>query len=258
MPSRTTTTAASKPTLPPVKTATPPKFTLFSRLPTELRLHIWTLSCHPRVVQVRYSPTSDRCLTPTPPPPILSVCREARDEALFSVYVLTFGTKTHAPRIYFSPALDVLYLPRWGDLGYADTARDFGTFVRDTARWVGSLAIDHVKPEIRRPWETYSKFCLMRNFPGLREVFLVVAGQEEDGFGGDLAMRGEVEFVDPRREDGEIIRLMDSVRESFSSEVGPGCFEGWDCRGGMGGEEQRCLELVPKSSTDTKPMYTNV
>ncbi|KAK0620018.1 hypothetical protein B0T14DRAFT_407567, partial [Immersiella caudata] len=191
-------------------------FTLFSQLPAELRLQIWTLSCHPRVVEVRYSPALDRCLTPTPPPSILSVCREARQEALFSVYVLTFGTKTHAPRTYFSPALDVLYLPRWGDLGYADTARDFGTFVTDTAQWVGSLAIDHVNPEIRRPWETYSKFCLMRNFPGLREVFLVVAGQEEeDGIG-----EGEIEFVDPRGEPEEIMRLMDRVRESFCCEVG--------------------------------------
>ncbi|KAK4444932.1 hypothetical protein QBC34DRAFT_307878 [Podospora aff. communis PSN243] len=231
MPSRTTP-VVSKQTPIPSKT---PFFTLFSHLPTELRLQIWALSCHPRVVEVRYSEPQDKCLTATPPPPILSVCREARNEALFSVYVLTFGTKSHAPRIYFSPALDVLYLPRWGDLGYADTARDFGTFVMDTTQWVGSLAIDHVKPEVRRPWETYSKFCLMRNFPGLKEVLLVVAGQEEE----DGRCGGEIQFVDPRGEPGEVMRLMDRVRESFCCEVGEEWFDG-----GHGNGE--CLELVPK------------
>jgi len=216
-----------------------PSFQLFSYLPTELRLQIWRLSSQPRVVEVRYSPSSDRCLTPTPPPAILSVCHESRQEALFAVYVLTLGTKSHAPSIYFSPALDVLYLPRWGDLGYADTARDFGTFVHDTAQWVRRLAIDHVKAEVRRPWETYSKFCLMRNFPGLREAFLVIADGEEGG-----KDTGAIEFVDPRGNEEEILMLMENVRERFSWEVGPGCFERWKA-----GEEEKesCgLALVPK------------
>lgn len=253
----------------PSKTITskPPSFTLFAHLPTELRLEIWKLTAQPRVVEVRYLPSSDRCVTTTPAPPLLQVCRESRSEALHSgVYVRAFGTKSHAPSIYFSPALDVLYLPRWGHLGYADTARDFGTFVLSTAQHVHSLAIDHVKPEVRRPWETYSKFCLMRNFPRLREAFLVLADGTQTASSdlddcGEGSQRGDsdwgqIEFVDPRGNQQEIMRLMENVRESFSCEVGPDCFEMpvWDERleevgmeTGMGMGTGCCFELVPKS-----------
>ncbi|KAK1755570.1 hypothetical protein QBC47DRAFT_191416 [Echria macrotheca] len=211
-------------------------FTLFRFLPAELRLEIWRQSCQTRVVEVRYSQEQDRCVSTTRPPAILQVCKESRDEGLRACYVRAFGTDTHDAHIYFSPALDVLYIPRWGDLGYADTARDFAVLVRDTAEHVRSLAIDHVKPEIRRPWETYSKFCLMRNFPRLRETFLILADESQWGQGE------QVEFVDPRGDRDTIMRLMENVKESFVSEVGPECFD-WD----MTASCRPCFELVPKA-----------
>ncbi|KAK5661263.1 hypothetical protein OQA88_11157 [Cercophora sp. LCS_1] len=213
-------------------------FSLFNFLPAELRLEIWRQSCQPRIVEIRYAQDQDRCLTPTRPPSILHACRESRHEALRFCYVKAFGTKTNNAEIYFSPTLDILYIPRWGQLGYADTARDFADLVRDTADHVHSLAIDHVRPEIRLPWETYSKFCLMRNFPQLREAFLILSDDSQGGQGG------QIEFVDPRGDKETIMRLMENVKESFDWEVGPACFE-WDRPAEVGC--QSSLELVPKT-----------
>ncbi|KAJ4414310.1 hypothetical protein N0V85_003203 [Neurospora sp. IMI 360204] len=172
-------------------TTTPRTFTLFPLLPTELRLAIWQASCHPRILEIHYCPSQDRCFTPSKPPVILSVCRESRHEALSRIYAKAFGTRTHTSgSIYFAPELDILYIPRYyeeeGDfhhhhqkgggrggskeeqekertrrimsMGYSETARDFGRYVLNTTELVKNLAIDHVRPEIRRPWETYSKF----------------------------------------------------------------------------------------------------
>ncbi|KAK2067616.1 hypothetical protein P8C59_001339 [Phyllachora maydis] len=203
----------------------PSDFTLFSFLPPELRLHIWRLSCQGRVVEIHYSERSDRCLSASSPPTILHVNRESRDEGL-RLYVLAFGTRSAPDAHYFSPALDVLYVPRSpGGVGYGNAARDFAHVVGPhTARLVHRLAIDHVAPEIRRPWETYNKFCLMRAFPALEEVYLVLtttAAAEKRGQEGQRGRhRGHVEFVDPRGDMEAIMKLMHNVRESFTYEVG--------------------------------------
>lgn len=230
---------------PPTTTTSPALFTPFPFLPTELRLEIWRLSHTPRVVSVRYSLTHDRCIPSTPPPAIAHVCRESRYEALRGDYVLAFSTPSHpSPSIWFSPALDTLYIPRWGDLGYADAARDFAQHVLHTAPHVRRLAIDHVRPEIRRPWETYSKYWLMRGFPLLREAFLVLGSGTEEDVTGDG--QGQIEFVDPRGSWDEIRGVMDKVKASFGCEVGMECVC-WDdglLDLGMGGP---CLELIPKA-----------
>lgn len=242
----TTKPSSSTTMSPPTPKTTPPTaFTPFPFLPTELRLAIWRLLPTPRVVSVRYSLTHDRCLPSTPPPAIAHVCRESRYEALHSdFYVLAFSTPSHpSPSIWFSPALDTLYIPRWGSLGYADAARDFAHHVLGTAEHVRRLAIDHVRPEVRRPWETYSKYWLMRGFPFLREAFLVLGAEDDDVRG-----QGQIEFVDPRGSWEEIRGVMDKVKASFGCEVGMECVC-WDGDGlldlGMGGGP--CLELIPKA-----------
>ncbi|KAK0629662.1 hypothetical protein B0T17DRAFT_490814 [Bombardia bombarda] len=235
-------------------------FTLFDYLPAELRLEIWRHSCHARVVEVRYSQEQDRCLTTTKPPVVLHVCREARYEGL-KLYVKAFMTPTHHDNpIYFSPTMDILYVPRCGNMGYGDTARDFGLYVRDTIEHIHSLAIDHVKPEIRRPWETYNKYCLLRNFPYLREAFLILALDPQDS--EHPYRNGEIELVDPRGDQREVMRLMDNVRQSFTYEVGPACF-GPPLGKSDGSDESfdPSLELVPKTITthpwESRPAFVS-
>ena len=125
-------------------------------------------------------------------------------EALRAGYVLAFGTRSNPATVWFAPDLDTLYVPRWGRLGYADAARDFARHVLDTAEHVRRLAIDHVRPEVRRPWETYSKYWLMRGFPYLREAFLVLGAED------DVNRSGQIEFVDPRGSWAEIRAVMEA------------------------------------------------
>ncbi|TAQ88097.1 hypothetical protein B7494_g3579 [Chlorociboria aeruginascens] len=87
-------------------------FHLFPRLPTELRLHIWTLTLRPRTVDIRYytdgfhAPDADNTL-----PIALKVCRESRGYLLDS-YPYCFGSRIHPPRLRFNFSLDTLYFDR--------------------------------------------------------------------------------------------------------------------------------------------------
>ncbi|KAI1142134.1 hypothetical protein F5Y05DRAFT_409282 [Hypoxylon sp. FL0543] len=192
-------------------------FTLFSLLPTELRLHIWRHTCHPRVVEVLYDSQNDRCTTPTAPPAILHACQESRFEAL-RIYKRSFGTKSHEPRIYFCPDIDTLYLPRPKFMGYDDALRSFTELVLNTDDTV-NLAIDYVKPTIRRPWETYNKYALMQSFPKVKEVNLVLdteTAAEEDTHED----HEDIGLVDPRGDMSALCRLLSAVKESFLYEVG--------------------------------------
>jgi hypothetical protein len=102
----------------------PPKltsFTLFPDLPTEIRLKIWgLLAPGPRTVIVQYNTkynefngkrisTFTGWTSPDPPPVILSICREARSEALKS-YQPALGSYFHHPKIYVDFSNDTLRL----------------------------------------------------------------------------------------------------------------------------------------------------
>ncbi|KAK1783162.1 hypothetical protein QBC45DRAFT_155694 [Copromyces sp. CBS 386.78] len=264
---------------PSAPTSTPRTFTLFPLLPTELRLAIWQASCHPRILEIHYCPSQDRCFTPSKPPVILSVCRESRHEALSRIYAKAFGTRTHpSGSIYFAPELDILYIPRYYEeeedfhhhaqkggrrleqeqkdrqrrimsMGYSETARDFGQYVLNTTELVKNLAIDHVRPEIRRPWETYSKFCLIRSFPKLERAFLILDNTTTTTTTilGDTAMEeleeeeegDQIEFIDPTESKEEIMRLMENVSASFTHEVGVGVTTRFEEESGGNRNDQR-------------------
>ncbi|KAI1412181.1 hypothetical protein F5Y13DRAFT_190541 [Hypoxylon sp. FL1857] len=192
-------------------------FTLFPLLPTELRLHIWRHTCHPRVVEVLYDSQDDRCTSSTAPPATLYACQESRFEAL-RIYRRSFGTKSHEPRIYFCPDIDTLYLPRPKFMGYDDALRSFTELVLDIDDTV-NLALDYVRPAIRRPWETYNKYALMQSFPKVKEVNLVLDNdtQAQDNSHEDHV---DIGLVDPTGDISALCRLLSAVKESFFYEVG--------------------------------------
>ncbi|KAK4240875.1 hypothetical protein C8A03DRAFT_30951 [Achaetomium macrosporum] len=167
---------------------------------------------------------------------------------------------------YHHPHLDTLYLPRPPHpsadplgLGYADWARDFAVRLPNVAEAVRRLAVDYIRPEVRRPWEVYGKVCLIRGFlPTLEEAFMVISsssgirgggsegeeGREGEGAEGEGA---EIELIDPRGDTEEIMGIMERVRESFRVEVGDGLGLGLEQEdGGDGGKGGR-LELIPKA-----------
>jgi len=274
----------------PVTPTTPAHrtFTLFPLLPAELRLAIWQASCHPRILEIHYCPSQDRCFTPSKPPVILSVCRESRHEALSRIYAKAFGTRMHpSGSIYFAPDLDILYIPRYYEeeedfhhhhkgkrgskeekerrrrimsMGYSETARDFGTYVLNTTDLIKNLAIDHVRPEIRRPWETYSKFCLIRSFPNLERAFLIldnstttatptptaaatitmgeIVPDQMDVEEEEEEEEDQIEFIDPTESKEEIMRLMENVSASFTHEVGVGVITRFEEENGRGNDQR--------------------
>lgn len=135
---------------------TPMSFTLFSALPTELRLKVWDLSLPGRrIVAVTYTcaPASGShgtpheqqkrgCTSPTPIPGTLHVNRESRNEALLS-YKLSFGIPHGRAKVFFNPALDVMYFgPRQGYLNSFKQFANACTMIRkDEMMTMGRLAV---------------------------------------------------------------------------------------------------------------------
>lgn len=178
-------------------------FTLFSHLPTEIRLQIWRLSCTPRVVTVSWNIGKENYSVHfTTNPAILQVSSEARAEALARVYTCFYTTHP----VYFAPDLDTLYIARNRYLGYADPVRNVAHNLSLAPLFVRSLAVDHVSPSERKEWETYSKWCLFKSFPKLDEAYLVLGGLERDNYletekKREVVATGRhqtIEFVEPR------------------------------------------------------------
>ena len=183
-------------------------FTLFPKLAPELRIKIWQYACEPRTVSVRYIPSLDRCLSPPNRQPYCKHAMSPQGEAL-RMFSLSFGTRSSPPRIYFNPYRDTLYLPRHRQMGYDETLRDFGTLVVDgMLDEVRLIAVDHVDVEIKRPWESYNKASLIRGFPHLHVVDVVLCAKNT----GTEDWGREVQFVEPREDIEEILRIWAGFR----------------------------------------------
>jgi hypothetical protein len=199
--------------LPELK-STPTTFHIFPNLAPELRAKIWAHACFPRTVAIRYYPSIDTCLSSSLPPAILHVSHEAREEAL-RIYTLAFGTRSSPARTYFNPYGDTLYLPRHMAMGYDETLRDFKHFVVDPAHLldrVQSIAIDHVDVQVKRPWESYNKASLVRQFRNLDFMVLVLCQKDAVYRRG---WRGDTVFVEPRESVEEVLGFWYDFRRAF-------------------------------------------
>jgi hypothetical protein len=106
-------------TIPTIRSTTPRDFHLFPKLPAELRLMIWAAALPgPRLVDVKFHFTDEgsrfgslpmRCTSRTPPPAILGVCSESREEAL-KKYSLCFTMWGGEATIYFDVEVDNLFI----------------------------------------------------------------------------------------------------------------------------------------------------
>ena len=173
------------------------KFESGAKLNLEIRLAIWglvyTAACA-RIVEVQtsehdhYSKTHRWCprYSPSPPPLVVNICREAREEARrlarAAGHLLFTTTSSNPPDIYFNPAIDTLYVPN--DKNY--WIRDWGpegvlTQVKAEPRpqLLRSLAIE-LDP-LTRGTTSYFLQRDIADLQGLEEVILIVkkAGKAE-------------------------------------------------------------------------------
>lgn len=105
-------------------------------------------------------------------------------------------------------------------MGYDNNSRDFATLTTGAPE-VLKLALDHVNPIIRRPWETYNKHTLMRSFPQVTEVYLVLDSESGPEAGIQETAHGFLGLTEPSCDDTSMCKLLADVKESFSYEVGP-------------------------------------
>lgn len=125
-------------------------------------------------------------------------------------------------------------------MGYDETIRDFRRLVSNhistcNARaekssesqiWdqVRSIALDYVDVNIKRPWESYNKARLIRSFPKLEVISLVVTP-----IGGDItaiadlaisshAATNEMSFAPPAISPEVLLRWWAGFRHSFAME----------------------------------------
>ncbi|CAD6504672.1 BgTH12-00178 [Blumeria graminis f. sp. triticale] len=172
-------------------------FSQFQQLPTELRCEIYALALQSRTLVIHYDSSSNSFNSPTAHPTLLSTCRESRIVAQ-KHYSLAFATSTSPARIYFNPYLDTLYLPRCGEMGYDENFRILRDLIVEDRQiettghlseapnpascfdQLRCVAIDHVDPRIKRPWEGYNKASFLRSFPRLEELILVLSSEEEN------------------------------------------------------------------------------
>lgn len=73
-------------------------------------------------------------------------------------------------------------------MGYDETLRDFKSYLShpEELNSIQELALDYVEMSEKRPWEAYDKAVLIRSFPNLARVSLVMGEKPE------VAVRGAV------------------------------------------------------------------
>ncbi|CZR60176.1 uncharacterized protein PAC_10072 [Phialocephala subalpina] len=92
-----------------------PDFTLFTELPTEIRVQIWSLSLTPRIVRWIRNNEENVFNAPSKSLPLFETCRESRDSAI--LYGSYKRLSAASGKIWFSPIIDHLFFdPGWIDL----------------------------------------------------------------------------------------------------------------------------------------------
>jgi len=149
-------------------------FTLFQKLPLELRQIIWELSLESRVVEVEFSETRG-FFTRVPIPVALRVCRDSR-HAVGAAYPVSFGNILYQPRILFNFSLDTLYF----DQAIQNQFLHFlATMKTEEVKKISFVAIDSDIEFDEEHWgdayiDCFKALCnVAPSLPALKEALLV-------------------------------------------------------------------------------------
>lgn len=173
------------------------RFTLFSKLPRELRIKIWQFAARePRIVEVcqlqraqhisqgigdddDFELTYSKAFySPGTIPAILHINRESRLIAL-EHYTLSFPHGAHPAKIYYNPSVDMLYFPGWSfEYPIAPFVDSAPPEVKDSIR---RIAIDNLL--WLSGWEdgTIENQTKINGFMNLEEFLLVTRELDDSG-----------------------------------------------------------------------------
>jgi hypothetical protein len=201
-------------------TVTPSKGYIFT-FAAELCLNIWLLACYTPCLKVRYNVEENRFASGSSPPTVLRVSQESRCEAL-RIYKLYFRhIVRHFPNLPHSN-LDMIYLPRYLEIGYDETLRDFKSYLAmpEELNCIQMVALDHVNVVVKQPWEGYNKAVWIRSFAQLEQLTLVLCSQEatcKENAAGDTSV-GNLEFVEPQEDPETMQCILEDFKRSFTQE----------------------------------------
>lgn len=99
-------------------------------------------------------------------------------------------------------------------MGYDESLRDFKSLVLDPTGLLSEvrhIAMDHVNPEFKRPWESYNKAMCLRGFRELEEVTLVLDNE-------DVPCNAEAQFQEPKVDPEQLLKIWYYFRQSILAE----------------------------------------
>ncbi|KIN07134.1 hypothetical protein OIDMADRAFT_16005 [Oidiodendron maius Zn] len=175
--------------------ATPPTFTLFRELPTEIRVKIWKIAARePRLVNIQCQRESymrgamKRFLaksftTTNPVPPLLHACHESRAETIFE-YQLSFATSHTPASIYINFDRDTPRLAS-GVLVY------LGPEELSKIRFLSIKVIDY-------PYFAHFNMGILRNMESLESLELLAHQDQEAPRGRGIARTLTDDFNEER------------------------------------------------------------
>ncbi|KAE9365284.1 hypothetical protein N431DRAFT_354150 [Stipitochalara longipes BDJ] len=156
-----------------------PNFSLFTSLPSELRIKIWRSSFPgPRVVPVRFQRPSSQYISDSSPPSLLHVCSESRSLFL-SIYTKLILSPKYDSAVFVNFAIDTIFFDNLDCSPDGDLSLDLARSPHRTR--ILSCAIDSQVWEILRVFK-YDPLSEVRMMPSLRTMALVML-RDRDGAG---------------------------------------------------------------------------
>jgi hypothetical protein len=157
----------------------PIAFTLFTSLPSELRIKIWKYSLpEPRVVPVRYNRAAKQYTSTTAPPALLHVCSESRSLFL-STYTKFVLSPKYDSAVFVDFERDHIFFDNLDCSPEGDLSLDLAKSPhRDR---ILSCAIDSQVWEILRVFK-YDSLSEVKLMPNLRTIALVMPKDHDRGF----------------------------------------------------------------------------
>jgi len=191
-------------------------FTLFSNLPIELRLKIYThileLSPNTPILKISYSPSLARYISNTAPPITLSLCSESRTQTLLSWTHLALGTPLPSPRTCLSSPSHIPYYPipvcyTTQTLYISNLSPLLATHLHEIFFHLSTSAARHKIEKLAIDLRVWNELCengfltVVGRMKRLKEVDLVVE------FGRKF--EGELGFIEaPEWRSGEFVSLL--------------------------------------------------